>query len=73
MVFETTNLYRDKLDAPLNQSEHPREKAFDGWLESKQQNQVWYEQNRDKLKLVDDGIEILGDVFCLENEQAESN
>jgi hypothetical protein len=52
---------------------HPRAEAFFDWLEKDQENLLWYIRNQEDLKLVEDGIEILGDVFCLEDETAEAN
>jgi hypothetical protein len=52
---------------------HPRAKAFHEWLSLDQKNQKWFEANKQNFRLVEGGIEILGDVFCLEDETVEAN
>ena len=60
----------------LVKNNHPKSQAFTDWLlydpENKLEypNHEWCIQNRDKIKLVDDGIKVLWDIFCLEDENA---
>jgi hypothetical protein len=65
-------VYKDAVDEAMDRS-HPRAKALRTWLERDPQNKDWYDQNNDKLKLVENGLEINGDVFELEDEKAEDD
>jgi hypothetical protein len=57
-ISHATQLYQDAVTESLT-LQHPRLDAFQTWLKSYPLNEAWYENNKDKIKLVDDGIEIL--------------
>ena len=71
----TTQAYKDACEKALfnNSKNHPRFEAFINWLNLSEENKNWYVLNKGSINLVDDGIELLGDVFCLEDEQAEDS
>lgn len=71
-ILQATSVYKDAVDEALDRS-HPRAKALNAWLECDSQNKAWFDQNRDNLKLVENGVEIVGDVFELEDEKAEDD
>lgn len=52
------------------QSNHPRSNALYDYVTSSEENKQWYLKNIENIKLVDDWIEILWDVFYLEDEKA---
>ena len=52
---------------------HPRTQALYDYVTSSEENKEWYLENTENIKLVSDWIEILWDVFCLEDEKAEEN
>lgn len=73
-ILQATELYKDAVhEALVREQNHPRMKAFQDWLTESKANKAWYTANKDKLKFVTDGISILGDVFFLDDEQAEEN
>lgn len=49
---------------------HPRSQALYDFVTSSEENKEWYLKNQENIKLVDDWIEILWDVFCLKDEKA---
>lgn len=57
----------------LSQSSHPRGKDLYEFVISSPENKLWYQQNIDKIRLVENGIEIQGLTFSLENEIAPDN
>lgn len=52
---------------------HLRAKALHDFVIQSEATKAWYLQNQDKIKLVDDGIELQGLVFCLDNEEDQAN
>jgi uncharacterized protein (TIGR02145 family) len=52
---------------------HPRAKDLFNFVTSSPEIKVWYFKNHEKIQLVDEGIEIQGLTFFLENEKAADN
>ena len=69
-ILQSTLLFKDVCEEVmlLSSTHHPRLKPFIWWLNKSSENKAWFVQNKESFKLVDDGIEILGDLFCLEDE-----
>jgi uncharacterized protein (TIGR02145 family) len=57
----------------LSQSSHPRGKDLYEFVISSPENKLWYQQNKDNIRLVENGIEIQGLTFSLEDEKAPDN
>lgn len=73
-ILQATQVYKDACDEALIRNlNHPRSEAFYKWLNNSPVNRDWYETNKNKLKLIPDGIEILWDVFCLDDESIVVN
>lgn len=47
--------------------DHPKSRNFYDWINICSENKSWYFKNANKVKLVPDGIEILWDVYDLED------
>lgn len=75
VILRTTKAFKKACWKALltNWKNHPRFDVFLYWVNRNGMNQTWYQENIDKLRLVDDWIDILWDVFCLEDEVANSN
>lgn len=73
-ILQSTLLFKDVCEEVmlLSATHHPRLKPFIWWLNKSHENKTWFVQNKDNFKLVDDGIEILGDLFCLEDEVSKN-
>lgn len=51
---------------------HPRAKDLFNFVTSSPEIKLWYLKNHENIQLVEDGIEIQGLTFCLNNEEAEN-
>lgn len=75
VVLRTTKAFKNTCWKALltNWRNHPRFDSFMYWVNRSSSNHDWFHENIDKIRLVDDWIEILGDVFCLEDEESIGN
>lgn len=57
--------------------DNPRVRAFNSWINWNEENKIWYKNNRDNLKLVQDNweicVEMRWDIFEPEDEKAQEN
>lgn len=81
-VYDEANKINEKFNKVLDNNKklewlkilnHPKAKSLYDFVISSEENQNWYLENSDKIKLLEDWIEILWDEFYLEDEIAEEN
>lgn len=78
IILNELELWWDKVKNKLNwllSSEllnHPKAMEFINWL-NKWNNREWFKENKNNLKLVDNWIEILWDIFAINDEKAQDS
>lgn len=51
------------------ETDHPRSRAFHDWVSASDENQEWYLENINKIRLVPGGIELEGHTYDLDNTE----
>lgn len=68
---------KDESEEDILNLDNPRVRAFNSWINWSEENKTWYENNKEKLKLVQDNweicVEMLWDVFESQDEKALEN
>jgi uncharacterized protein (TIGR02145 family) len=73
LEHEYINKYTQSPLEALSESAHPRADELYEFVISTPENKIWYLKNLNQINLIEDGIQIQGLKFCLDNEQAKAN